>query len=184
MSFELIGQETMYRGRAFNVRRDEVRLPNHRTMHLDIVEHVGAVTILPVDNEGHILFVRQYRHAAGRELVELPAGTLKPGETPENCALREIREETGFAAGKMVELGEFYLAPGYSTEYMVVYLATELKHDPLPGDQDEIIALEAVPIDQAYTMALQGRLMDGKSLAALLLAQATLKKYKTLTKPT
>lgn len=176
MSFELIGQEIMYHGRAFNVRRDEVRLPDHRTMHLDIVEHVGAVTILPVDGEGHILFVRQYRHAAGRELVELPAGTLKTGESPEICALREIREETGYAAGKLLELGEFYLAPGYSTEYMVVYLATELRHDPLPGDQDEIISLEAIPIDQAYRMALQGGLMDGKSMAALLLAQAYFQK--------
>jgi ADP-ribose pyrophosphatase len=171
MSFETIASETMYCGRAFNVRRDEVSLPNQETMHLDIIEHVGAVTILPVDADGHILFVRQYRHAAGKELLELPAGTLDVGELPENCALREIREETGFAAGKLIKLGEFFLAPGYSTEYMVVYLATELRHDPLPGDQDEFITLQTIPIDHAYELALNGGLQDGKSLAALLLAR-------------
>jgi len=176
MTFETLKQETIYRGHAFNVRRDEVRLPNLRTTHLDIIEHVGAVTILPVDNDGRILFVRQYRHAAGRELLELPAGTLNAGEPAETCALREIREETGFAAGKMVKLGEFFLAPGYSTEYMVVFLATELKHDPLPGDQDEFISLQPIPIEQAYSMALSGEVMDGKSLAGLLLAQAYLQK--------
>ena len=176
MKFETLKQESIYRGPAFNVRRDEVRLPNQGITHLDIIEHVGAVTILPVDDEGRILFVRQYRHAAGRELLELPAGTLNTGEPPETCALREIREETGFAAGKIMKLGEFFLAPGYSTEYMVVYLAAELKHDPLPRDQDEFISLQPIPIGQAYRMALSGEVMDGKSLAGLLLAQAYLQK--------
>jgi ADP-ribose pyrophosphatase len=170
MPVETIARELIYRGRAFNVYRDEVRFPNQHTMHLDIIEHVGAVTILPIDAEGRILFVRQYRHAAGKELLELPAGTLNVGELPENCALREIREETGFAAGNLIKLGEFFLAPGYSTEYMVVYLANELHHDPLPGDEDEFISLETIPIEQAYDLALNGELQDGKSLAALLLA--------------
>jgi len=171
MSFETLRQETIYHGHAFNVRRDDVRMPNQRIAHLDIIEHVGAVTILPMDDQGRILFVRQYRHAAGRELLELPAGTLDPDEAAETCALREIREETGFAAGKIEKIGEFFLAPGYSTEYMVVFLATNLKHDPLPGDQDEIISLEPIAIKQAYHMALNGQLVDGKSLAALLLAR-------------
>lgn len=171
MQIETIARETMYQGRAFKVRRDEVRFPNQHSTHLDIVEHPGAVTILPVDAEGRILFVRQYRHATGKELLELPAGTLDEGEQPDNCALREIREETGFAAGKLIKLGEFYLAPGYSTEYMVVYLAKELQHDPLPVDQDEFITLQAIPIEQAYDLALNGGLQDGKSLAALLLAR-------------
>lgn len=171
MRVELINQETLYRGHAFNVRRDEVKLPNQHTVHLDIIEHVGAVTLLPVDADGRILFVRQYRHATGKELLELPAGTLDEGELPEHCAAREIREETGFAAGKLTKLGEFFLAPGYSTEYMVVYLATDLNPSPLPGDQDEIITLQSIPIDQAYQLALNGELQDGKSLAALLLAR-------------
>jgi ADP-ribose pyrophosphatase len=177
MTFQTITQETVYHGRAFNVRRDEVRLPDQHIMQVDIIEHAGAVTILPVDEEGNILFVRQYRHAAAMELLELPAGTLDPGEQPETCARREIREETGFAAEKMEKLGEFFLAPGYSTEYMLVYLATQLHAAPLPGDQDEIITLQRIPIDKAYAMALNGELGDGKSLAALLLAQPLLSKH-------
>ncbi|OGN92903.1 MAG: hypothetical protein A2Z71_05210 [Chloroflexi bacterium RBG_13_50_21] len=171
MAIEVINQETIYRGRAFNVRSDEVRFQNMNTAHLDIIEHAGAVTILPLDASGRILFIRQYRHAVGKELLELPAGTLDQAESPENCALREIREETGFAADKLVKIGEFYLAPGYSTEFMVVYLATDLHPDPLPGDEDEFIILEPVPIAQAYEMAITGVLQDGKSLATLLLAQ-------------
>jgi len=176
MSIEVIKHETVYRGRAFNVWRDEVRFHNQNTAVLDIIEHVGAVTILPLDADGRILFIRQYRHAAGKELLELPAGTIDAGEQPENCALREIREETGFAAGKMVRIGEFFLAPGYSTEFMVVYLATELHPDPLPGDADEFITLEPIPFEQAYALALNGKLQDGKSLAALLLARPLLYK--------
>jgi ADP-ribose pyrophosphatase len=171
MIVETIKQETIYCGQAFNVRRDEVRFPNNQTTHLDIIEHVGAVTIVPIDADGRILFVSQYRHATGNELLELPAGTLDEGESPENCALREIREETGYAAGNLTKLGEFYLAPGYSTEYMFVYLATELNPAPLPGDPDEFITLIPMPVEQAYGLALFGGLQDGKSLAALLLAQ-------------
>jgi ADP-ribose pyrophosphatase len=171
MSIEVINRNTIYHGRAFNVRRDEVRMQNQHTAYLDIIEHVGAVTILPLDNEGRILFIRQYRHATGQVLLELPAGTLDPAELPENCALREIREETGYAAGKLIKIGEFFLAPGYSTEYMHVFLASDLRPDPLPGDEDEFISLEPIPIQQAYDMALNGGLQDGKSLAALLLAQ-------------
>jgi ADP-ribose pyrophosphatase len=174
MIVETIAQESIYQGHAFNVRRDEVRFPNQHTTHLDIIEHVGAVTILPIDADGHILFVRQYRHATGGELLELPAGTLDAGESAENCALREIREETGYAAGNLTKLGEFYLAPGYSTEYMFVFLATELHLDPLPGDLDEFITLVPIPIEQAYGLVYQGGLQDGKSLAALLLAQAVI----------
>jgi nudix-type nucleoside diphosphatase (YffH/AdpP family) len=171
MIVEIINREPIYRGHAFNVRRDEVRFPNQHTTHLDIIEHVGAITVLPIDDSGRILFVRQYRHATGKELLELPAGTLDEGESAETCARREIREETGYAAGNLTKLGEFYLAPGYSTEYMVVYLATELQLAPLPGDLDEFITLVPVPVDEAYGMAFKGELQDGKSLAALLLAQ-------------
>jgi ADP-ribose pyrophosphatase len=178
MNVDILAKEIVYQGHAFTVRRDMVRFPNQHTMNMDVIEHVGAVTILPVNNEGNILFVQQYRHATGQELLELPAGTLYKGEQPEQCALREIREETGFAAGKLVKLGEFYLAPGYSTEYMVVYLATDLRFAPLPGDQDEFITLQAIPVDRAYEMALRGELQDGKSLAALLLAQPYLNQSK------
>ena len=155
MTIEVISRQTVYQGHAFTVRRDQIRLPNQHVARLDIIEHPGAVTILPLDADGQILFVRQYRHAAGKELLELPAGTLNEGEPPEACALREIREETGYAAGKMVKLGEFYLAPGYSTEHMYVFLATDLRSSPLPHDEDELITLERLPVERAITQQVR-----------------------------
>ncbi len=176
MTFELLKSEIVYLGRAFTIRRDTLRLPDGRETRFDIVEHVGSVVILPVDADGHLLFVRQYRHAAGLDLLELPAGTLDVGEAPEACARREVREETGMAAGKLEPLGGFYLAPGYSTEYMHVYLATDLRHDPLEADADEFLSVERVPLAEALAMCERGEVPDAKSLAALVLAHKYLEK--------
>ena len=170
MKFELISSEPLYKGRAFSVRRDKVKLPNGNTSNLDIVEHIGSAVIVPVDDKGMMYFVRQYRHAAEQEMLELPAGTLEPGEDPMVCAQREVREETGMAAGKIRQIGGFYLAPGYSTEYMRVYLAEELRVDPLEADADEFLNVETLPIQDALDLARTGKLPDAKSLAALLLA--------------
>ena len=174
MSFELIDSESIYDGRAFHIRRDHVRLPDGRSTKLDIVEHIGSAVIIPVDEDGFLYFVRQYRHAAGLDMLELPAGTLEPGEDPLVCAQREVREETGMAAGSIREIGSFYLAPGYSTEFMHVYLATDLHRDPLEADADEFLSVEKIPIKEAFAMAESGNLPDAKTLAALLLAKPNL----------
>jgi ADP-ribose pyrophosphatase len=174
MLFELIHSEQVYQGKAFDVRRDRVRAPDDQVLVLDIVAHVGAVTILPLDEQDRIWFVRQYRHAAGQVLLELPAGTLEKGEAPEACARREIREETGLAAGRIEKVGEFFLAPGYSTEYMHVFLATNLSPDPLPGDADEFLSVAAIPVDQVKRMVASGEIKDAKSLAALALVSERL----------
>lgn len=172
MSFELLASEILMRGRAFTIRRDTLKTPDARETKFDIIEHHGSVVVVPVDEHGRLLFVRQYRHAAGGDLLELPAGTLDaPGEPPEACAAREIREETGFAAGSLARLGQFFLAPGYSTEFMVVFLATGLRPDPLQADEDEFLSVEPIPVAQALRMAERGELPDAKSLAALLLAR-------------
>ena len=171
MPFELLKSETLLKGRAFAIRRDWMKTPDGRETKYDIIEHGGSAVIVPIDADGNLLFVRQYRHAAGTDLLELPAGTLDEGEEPAVCAAREIREETGFAAGKLEKIGEFYLAPGYSTEFMVVFLATDLKHDPLEADADEFLSVEKIPVKQALEMAEKGEIPDAKSLAALLLAQ-------------
>jgi ADP-ribose pyrophosphatase len=178
MAFELLSSEITYAGKAFTVRRDQIRLPDGASARLDIVEHVGAVTILPLDAEGQVWFVRQYRHAAGVELLELPAGTLEAGEEPEACAYREIREETGMAAGRLQKVGEFFLAPGYSTEYMHVYLARDLTHDPLPGDQDEFLSVERYPLAQVVEMLHSGVIQDAKTIAALSLARPFIEKFE------
>jgi ADP-ribose pyrophosphatase len=176
MPFELLKSEAILEARAFKIRRDTLRTPDGRETKYDIVEHIGSVAIVPIDAEGNMLFVRQYRHAAGQDLLELPAGTREADEPYEDCAAREIREETGMAAGKLERIGNFYLAPGYSTEYMAVFLATELRHDPLKADDDEFLQLEKIPVKKAFEMAERGELPDAKTLAALLLARPHLEK--------
>ena len=120
MPFELIKSEPLFQGRAFKIRRDHMKTPDGRETRFDIVEHGGSVIIVPVDDQDNLLFVRQYRHAAGMDLLELPAGTREVDEPFEDCAAREIREETGMQAGTLKKIGEFYLAPGYSTEFMEI----------------------------------------------------------------
>jgi len=162
--------------RAFKIRRDYLKTPDGRETKFEIIEHGGSVIIIPVDADGNMLFVRQYRHAAGTDLLELPAGTRDGDEPFEDCAAREIREETGMEAGKLQKVGEFYLAPGYSTEFMAVYLATDLKHNPLEADDDEFLEVEKISIQEAFEMAERGEILDAKSLAALLLVKAYLTK--------
>jgi ADP-ribose pyrophosphatase len=171
MKFELLHSETTYRGRAFSVRCDDLLTPDGKTVKYDILEHVGSVIILPVDANDQIYFVRQYRHAAQVDLLELPAGTLEPGEAPSLAAAREVREETGMASADLREIGSFYLAPGYSTELMHVFLARELTDNPLAPDADEYLSVEKMPVSTALHLAESGQMQDAKTLAALLLAK-------------
>jgi len=171
MKFDTLQSQFVYQGRAFSVRKDQVRLPDGAKTVLDIVEHSGAVTILPIDSEGQVWFVRQYRHAAGIEMLELPAGTLEPGEAPENCAHREIREEIGMGAGKLQKIGTFYLAPGYSTEFMHIFLATDLYPAPLAGDIDEFLSVEYFFLAQIPSLIQTGAIADAKTLAVFQLAE-------------
>ncbi len=169
MTARTISSETVFRGRTFAVRVDRVEFPGGREARLDIVEHHGSIAVVPVDEQARILFVRQYRHAAGGELLELPAGTLEPGEDPRTCAGRELREETGQGARNLVRIGGFFLAPGYSTEFMHIFLATNLFPDRLPGDADEILTLERYPQAEARRMLTSGLFEDSKTVAALAL---------------
>jgi len=177
MPFELIKSEMLFQGRAFKIRRDWMKTPDGRETKFDIVDHGGSVVLLPLDSDGNLLFVRQYRQAAGTDLLELPAGTRDGNEPYQECAAREIREETGMEAGKLQKVGEFYLAPGYSTEFMAVFLATELKNNPLQADDDEFLQVEKIPVKKAFELAEKGDVPDAKSLAALFLARPHLEKY-------
>jgi len=177
VSFELLRSKVLMKGRTFNIRQDIVKTPNGREKKREIIEHGGSAVLIPVDENGNLLLVRQYRHATGKDLLELPAGTLEEDEDPDVCAARELREETGMAAGTLKKLGAFYLAPGYSDEYMHVYLATELSDSPLEPDDDEFLTVEAVPIMEAIRMAERGEIPDAKSLAALFLGRSTLENW-------
>lgn len=165
-----IQRKQYYKGRAFDVYQVKVRMPDEKEKLYDLVVHPGAVVILAVDN-GALVFVRQERLGAGSSLLELPAGVLNPGECLEDCARREIREETGMAANKWQKLGAFYSTPGYNNEFQHIYLASDLFHDPLDPDSDEFIELVRIPVDKAYEMAYAGEIHDGKTLGAMLLAK-------------
>lgn len=177
MPFEVIESQVVFRGRVFKVRKDKIRITESRVSHLDVVEHRDSVTIVPLDSDGNLWFVRQYRHPVGGNLLELPAGVIEPGESAEECAYREIREETGMAAGNLREIGSFFLAPGYSTEYMYVFLATELHLDPLDADEDEFISIEKIPVEKALRMAKSGQIQDVKSIGSIFLAQPFLLQF-------
>lgn len=174
MPFKELNREKRYRGLVFDVAQVHVRLPDGRERDYDLVEHGDSVTIVPLDEHGHLLFVSQHRLGSGGDLLEFPAGVLDPGETPLAGAHRELREETGMAAREIKELGGFYLAPGYTDEYMTVFLATGLYDAPLDADEDEFLNLQALSVREAYLKARGNQLQDGKTLAALFLAQPDL----------
>jgi len=175
MAYKILKSETVFQGRAFRVQHDEVLRPNGNSTSIDTVVHIGAVAMVPVNAEGKVLLVRQYRHAARKALLELPAGTLEEGEPPEDCAQRELREEAGVAPGKLTKLAEFFLAPGYSTERMHIYLATDLRPESLPGDEDEALELETLSMEQAFVGVRSGEIEDAKTILGLFLAREYLK---------
>lgn len=163
-----------FRGKVLTVAGLEYELPDGRSFTYEMVEHRGAVTLIPIDRDGAVLFVRQFRAGSQSDLLELPAGMLEEDEDPLSGAAREVREEIGMAAGKLTRLGHFYMAPGYSTEHMHVYMATELYTAPLPQDEDEFLSIVRLPFNKALQMARTGQILDGKTLAALLLAEPLL----------
>lgn len=176
MTFKQLGREKMYTGRAFDVMRVELSLPDGIVRPYDLVDHADSVTVLPVDDNNCILFVSQYRVGCDCNLLELPAGVLEEGEDPADGASREMREETGMGATELRRLGDFYLAPGYSSEYMVVFLATGLYPQPLDKDADEFLQLQSIPVADALELAARGEIRDAKTLATLLLASRHLTK--------
>lgn len=169
VEFELLSSSTAFSGKIFDIKIDRLRLPNGNEMRFDYLVHPGAVTLVPYDDQGRIWFVRQYRHAVGAELLELPAGTLEPDEPAEQTALRECREEIGMTAGKLEAVGGLYMVPGYSSEYMQIFLATELRPDPLPRDQDEVLEVAPLPLEQVRARLHDGSLRDAKTVAAIAL---------------
>lgn len=166
---ELIESQTLYRGRIVTLRIDTVRLPNGHIARREIVEHHGAVAIVPLIDSETVLLIRQYRQAVGEVLLEIPAGTLEPGESPDACAQRELEEETGYQAQQMRRLFSQYLAPGYSQEVLHVYLAESLQPTRQRLDEDELNELVPTPLNQVTEMILQGVIKDSKTIAGLLM---------------
>lgn len=162
-------------GRVVTLDLEDVALPNGNDVTLEIVRHAGAAAAVPVTPDGSVVLVRQYRHATGSWLLEVPAGKLdRPGEPPEACARREIEEETGYRAGTLVPLGWIWTTPGFSDERIWLYLARDLERGRARLERDEVLTVETLPLDEAVGRATRGEIVDAKSVCALLRAAAVL----------
>ncbi len=165
---KLISSRLVYSGRAVKVRVDTVQKSDGKETTRDVVEHADAVVVVPVDANDNILLVKQYRQAVGKDLLELPAGGIEPGEDTIAAVAREMREETGFLPRKIVPLGGFYSAPGYATEYLYLFYATEMIPLPLVAEDTAEIKTIPVPKDRIPGMIAGGEIRDSKSVAGLL----------------
>ena len=170
-----LGEKEVYRGRILRLVLETVRLPNGGVCELEIVRHPGAAAIVPVDSDGRVLLVRQYRHATAGWILEVPAGKLDHGETPQACAAREVEEETGFRPGALVPMGWIWTTPGFSDEKIWLFLARDLTAGRQELQADEALSVERVPLQEAITMASSGDITDAKSVCALLRVPAFLK---------
>ena len=164
----------IFRGRIISLRQDEVVLPTGGRVTLDIVHHPGAAAIVAVDDGGAVALIHQFRHAAGGFIWEVPAGTLAPDESPDACARRELREETGLVAARWTALGSILTTPGFSDERIHLYLARELTESTAALDHDEVLTTSRIPLIRALGMIVSGEIEDAKSIAALYLAHAAL----------
>ena len=165
---ELTDSEVAFSGRLFDLRLDTLRAPEGHTFRREMVYHPGAVCMIPIDGDERLLLVEQYRHGARARLLEIPAGTLEPGEDAAETAARELREEVGMRAGRVESLGGFWIAPSYATEYIHLFLCSELTPDPLPGDEDEDIEVVRLTREEAVAAVDGGRIIDAKSIAGIL----------------
>ncbi len=165
-----LGSRWGFEGRLVRVRIDEVRLPNGRESTREVIVHPGAVAIVPLHEDGTVTLVRQWRQAAGKALLEIPAGTREPDEEASACAHRELAEEVRLAAGCMTPLFGSYLAPGYSSELLHMFLATELTPAEGEPDADEVLEVRRVPLAEVTRMVLGGELQDAKTVCGVLLA--------------
>lgn len=158
----------IYRGRVVHLTAEEVALPNGYRMELEIVRHPGAAAVAAVDATGAVTLLRQYRHAVGGYLWEVPAGKLDPGEEPRDCAARELREEAGLDAGDLAPVGSIVTCPGFCDEVIHLFVATDLRPVPQALGADEVIdIIRSVPLGEAMAMIARGEIRDGKTIAAL-----------------
>ena len=169
-----LSSRLIYDGQIVKLRVDTVRMPGGRETRREIVEHSDCVAIVAIDNDNNVLLVKQFRKAVEKELLEIPAGGVDPGEDPVTAVRREMQEETGYLPRKVERLGGFYSTPGYCTEYLHLYLATDLTPSQLFAEDTESIKLVRVPISQIPGLITSGSICDAKSVAGLLIYSSLL----------
>ena len=168
MAEKTLSSQLIYEGHAVKLRIDTVQTPSGRKTTREIVEHADCVAIVAIDDDNNVLLVNQFRKPVEKELLEIPAGGIDPGEDAEAAVRREMREETGYLPRKVECIGGFYSTPGYCTEYLYLYLATDLAPSQLFAEDTEGIEVVRVPIGQIPGLITQGKICDAKSIAGLL----------------
>jgi len=171
-----ISRETVFRGKIVSVRGDVAEIHGGKQVSREVVEHPGGVCIVPVDSDGSFWCVRQFRYPFMKELLEFPAGKLEPGEDPLTCAIRELEEETGLSAGRVVYLGPMYPSPGYLNEILHIYLATELTYGKAKPDEHEFLSVERIPGARLLTMVMQNEIPDAKTAVGFFKAKQFLER--------
>ncbi|MDW8092085.1 MAG: NUDIX hydrolase [Nitrososphaerota archaeon] len=173
MSKRVLRSRRVYEGRVVNFRVDNLEIRGFEVTR-EVVEHRGAVAAVALTHDGYIILVKQYRHAVERPLLELPAGTLEAGESPDECLMREVREETGYSVESFRRICSIYLAPGYSNEILHLYLARVKESGGLDLEADEELEVVRLPFQEAVGMVLRGEIVDAKSIAGILMAHVSL----------
>ena len=169
MNEKILSTKRIYSGRIVTLDLCEVELPDGQHQMREIIRHPGAVALVALDDQNRVLLVRQFRSASAQIMSEIPAGVLNAGEEPMAAAVRELQEETGYKPGKIESLGGFYTAPGYTTEYIHLFVATQLIESRLPADIDELIELDHLAFSDVLTMIERGEIEDAKTIIALLM---------------
>jgi len=169
-----LSSQLIYDGQVVKLRVDTVRMPGGRETQREIVEHGDCVAIIAIDADDNVLLVKQFRKPVEKELLEIPAGSIDPGEDPVTTVRREMQEETGYLPQKVERLGGFYSSPGFCTEYLHLYLATDLTPSPLYAEDTESIKLTRVPISQIRSLIASGSICDAKSITGLLIYSSLL----------
>lgn len=173
--FKLINRKENYSGPIYTAFTDTIKMPDGSVIQREVLEkRQNAAAVLVIKDNGNVVFVRQYRHSAGGEVLEIPAGIADEGETVHECAIRELEEETGIKAGKMEFVLKFYTAIGFCNEEVSIYFASELSEGVQNLDEDESLTIEEYPFDEAIKMVYDGRIVDSKTIIALLCYQKTL----------
>lgn len=176
--------DLVYHCRVFDVFEGDVRLPDGRMSRQSWIDHRPCIAVVPVSNEGKLILIRQYRHATGGMLVEIPAGNMdRKDEAVEACVQRELAEEIGFQAGRLVKLFEGYLVPGYCNEYMYFFLALDLHPATLPADEDEYIRVTTTSFEEARRMIREKEIIDVKSALGIQMAREFLESEKAFPVP-
>ena len=165
----IVTTRKVFDGRIVQLRVDTVSLPTGRQTEREVVEHDAVAVIVPIDQDDNVILVRQYRHPIGQDLLEAPAGIVEGSESPDDCARRELQEETGYAAGTLRALGGFWTSPGFCTEFVYAYHATDLFPSRLEADEDEFIQVEKLPLSRVNGLIQSGEIQDAKTIAALLM---------------